>query len=80
MKVSLLINMKMPTRGQVSQLDEEGVLYDLQHSVRHDRSCETQLVMLVEGLVQKANELAHDKTNKMASAQSDQSLCCALNG
>ena len=25
-------------------------------------------------------ELPHDKTNKMASVQSDQSLCCALKG
>lgn len=32
----------------VKHLDEQGVLYDLQHGFREKRSCETQLVMLVE--------------------------------
>ena len=35
----------------VSHLDKHNILYDLQHGFRAKRSCETQLVMLVEDLV-----------------------------
>ena len=34
----------------VSHLDRHNILYDLQHGFRAKRSCETQLVMLVEDL------------------------------
>ena len=36
-------------------LDEQGIMYDLQHGFREKRSCETQLVMMVEDLARNAN-------------------------
>ncbi|MEW8546320.1 MAG: reverse transcriptase family protein, partial [Candidatus Thiodiazotropha sp.] len=39
----------------VKHLDEQGVLYDLQHGFREKRSCETQLVMLIEDLARNAS-------------------------
>ncbi|MCG8078312.1 MAG: reverse transcriptase family protein, partial [Candidatus Thiodiazotropha taylori] len=40
----------------VKHLDEQGLLYDLQHGFREKRSCETQLIMLVEDLARSASE------------------------
>ena len=37
------------------QLGEHGIMYDLQHGFREKRSCETQLVMMVEDLARNAN-------------------------
>ena len=34
----------------VKHLDGQGILYDLQHGFREKRSCETQLIMLIEDL------------------------------
>ena len=36
-------------------LDEQGIMYDLQHGFREKRSCETQLFMMVEDLARTAN-------------------------
>ena len=38
----------------VRHLDEQGLLYNLQHGFREKRSCETQLIMLVEDLARNA--------------------------
>ena len=35
-------------------LDEQGLTYNLQHGFREKRSCETQLIMLVEDLARSA--------------------------
>ena len=35
----------------VKHLDGQGILYDLQHGFREKRSCETQLIMLIEDRV-----------------------------
>ena len=40
----------------VRHLDEQGLLYDLQHGFREKRSCETQLIMLVEDLARNASK------------------------
>ena len=39
----------------VKHLDAQGILYDLQHGFREKRSCETQLVMMIEDLARNAN-------------------------
>ena len=39
----------------VNHLEQQEVLYDLQHGLRQGRSCETQLAMLVEDLARKAS-------------------------
>ncbi|MEW8546483.1 MAG: reverse transcriptase family protein, partial [Candidatus Thiodiazotropha sp.] len=39
----------------IKHLDERGLMYDLQHGFREKRSCETQLVMLVEDLARGAS-------------------------
>ena len=39
----------------VKHLDGQGILYDLQHGFREKRSCETQLVMLIEDLARGAS-------------------------
>ena len=36
-------------------LDEQGLMYDLQHGFRERRSCETQLIMLIEDLARNAS-------------------------
>ena len=36
-------------------LDEQGIMFDLQHGFREKRSCETQLIMMVEDLARNAN-------------------------
>ena len=36
-------------------LDEQGIMYDLQHGLREKRFCETKLVMMVEDLARNAN-------------------------
>ena len=36
-------------------LDGQGLLYDLQHGFREKRSCETQLIMLIEDLARNAS-------------------------
>ena len=38
----------------VRHLDGQGLMYDLQHGFREKRSCETQLIMLVEDLARNA--------------------------
>ena len=37
----------------VKHLDGQGILYDLQHGFREKRSCETQLIMLIEDLARE---------------------------
>ena len=39
----------------VKHLDGQGILYDLQHGFREKRSCETQLIMLIEDLAGSAS-------------------------
>ena len=39
----------------VKHLDAQGIMYDLQHGFREKRSCETQLVMMIEDLARNAN-------------------------
>ena len=39
----------------VKHLDGQGILYDLQHGYREKRSCETQLIMLIEDLARSAS-------------------------
>ena len=39
----------------IRHLDGQGILYDLQHGFREKRSCETQLIMLIEDLARSAN-------------------------
>ena len=39
----------------VKHLDGQGILYDLQHGFREKRSCETQLIMLIEDLARNAS-------------------------
>ena len=39
----------------VKHLDEQGLMYDLQHGFRERRSCETQLIMLIEDLARNAS-------------------------
>ena len=39
----------------VKHLDGQGILYDLQHGFREKRSCETQLIMLIEDLARSAS-------------------------
>ena len=39
----------------VKHMNEHSLLYDLQHGCREKRSCETQLIMLVEDLARGAN-------------------------
>ena len=39
----------------VKHLDGQGILYDLQHGFREKRSCETQLLMLIEDLASGAS-------------------------
>ena len=43
----------------VRHLDGQGLMYDLQHGFREKRSCETQLIMLVEDLARKAGLRKH---------------------
>ena len=38
----------------VKHLDGQGILYDLQHGFMEKRSCETQLIMLIEDLARSA--------------------------
>ena len=45
----------------VSQMDQYNLLYDLQHGFRSKRSCETQLVTLIEDLMR--NSLAGNQTD-----------------
>ena len=40
----------------VKHMDSNNLMYDLQHGFRERRSCETQLIMLVEDLTRKANK------------------------
>ena len=40
----------------VGHLDTNDILYDLQHGFRSKRSCETQLVMLLEDLLRNTTE------------------------
>ena len=40
----------------IGHLDNNGILYDLQHGFRSKRSCETQLVMLLEDLLRNTIE------------------------
>ena len=40
---------------QYKHLDGQGLMYDLQHGFREKRSCETQLIMLIEDLVRNAS-------------------------
>ena len=39
----------------VKHLDGQGLMYDLQHGFRVKRSCETQLIMLIEDLARNAS-------------------------
>ena len=39
----------------VKHLDGHGILYDLQHGFREKRSCETQLIMLIEDFARNAS-------------------------
>ena len=39
----------------IRHLDGQGILYDLQHGFREKRSCETQLIMLIEDLARSAS-------------------------
>ena len=39
----------------VKHLDGQSLMYDLQHGCREKRSCETQLIMLIEDLVRNAS-------------------------
>ena len=39
----------------VKHLDGQSILYDLQHGFREKRSCETQLIMLIEDLARSAS-------------------------
>ena len=39
----------------VKHLNEQGILYELQHGIREKRSCETQLTMLIEDLARNAS-------------------------
>ena len=39
----------------VKHFDEQGLMYDLQHGFRERRSCETQLIMLIEDLARNAS-------------------------
>ena len=41
----------------VKHLDGQGLMYDLQHGFREKRSCETQLIMLIEDLARNARLL-----------------------
>ena len=40
----------------VKHLDSNGLMYDLQHGFRERRSCETQLVFLIEDLARKTSQ------------------------
>ena len=40
----------------VRHLDSNGLMYDLQHGFRERRSCETQLVSLIEDLARKTSQ------------------------
>ena len=40
----------------VKHLDEQGLMYDLLHGFRERRSCETQLIMLIEDLASKGRQ------------------------
>ena len=39
----------------VKHLDTQGIMYDLQHGFREKRSCETQLVMMIDDLARSAS-------------------------
>ena len=39
----------------VKHLDAQGIMYDLQHGFREKRSCETQLVMMIDDLARNAS-------------------------
>ena len=43
----------------VKHLDGQGLMYDLQHGFREKRSCETQLIMLIEDLARNASVGKH---------------------
>ena len=49
------------TTNIVSHMDKYNLLYDLQHGFRSKRSCETQLVTLIEDLMQ--NSIAGNQTD-----------------
>ena len=49
------------TTNVVSHMDKHNLLYDLQHGFRSKRSCETQLVMLIEDLMR--NSIAGNQTD-----------------
>ena len=49
------------TTNVVSHMDQYNLLYDLQHGFRSIRSCETQLVTLIEDLIR--NSLAGSQTD-----------------
>ena len=40
----------------VKHLDSNGLMYDLQHYFRERRSCETQLISLIEDLARKTSQ------------------------
>ena len=41
--------------NKAKHLDEQGLMYDLQHGFREKRSCETKIIMLIEGLARTAS-------------------------
>ena len=49
----------------VKHLDAQEIIYDMQHGFREKRSCETQLVMMIEDLVRNAS--AGDLTDVILS-------------
>ena len=49
------------TTNVVSLMDKYNLLYDLHHGFRSKRNCETQLVTLIEDLMQ--NSIAGNQTN-----------------
>ena len=49
------------TKNMVSHMDQHNLLYDLQHGFRSKRSCQTQLVTLIENLMR--NSIAGSQTD-----------------
>ena len=45
-----------PSFHTQEHLDSNGLMYDLQHGFRERRSCETQLVSLIEDLASKSSQ------------------------
>jgi hypothetical protein len=60
------------TKHILNHLENNSLLYDLQHGFRHSRSCETQLLSFVQELAANSDKnIQTDLTSQMVCSQSE---------